>query len=88
MRLRSSRDPIVACYEAELARDSSLAGTLRVLFTVQRDGSVVDVVAQENELSPGVASCVVAIIDALHFSPGPRCGPATFLFPFIFAPGD
>lgn len=64
-----------------------LGGGLRVEFTIRTDGSVEGVYVTENTVSPMVGECVVTIIDALHFTPGPTGGSVRFRFPFVFAPG-
>jgi TonB family protein len=79
---------IRACYDAELAHDPTLSGLLRVQFTVLDNGRVSNVFVHESTVSSELAGCVVAIIHALHFSPGAQCGPTTFRFPFIFEPGS
>ena len=63
------------------------ATTLRIEFAIMPDGEVVAVTATENTVSPGVGECVLAVIDALTFSPGPTGGFVRYRFPFVFVPG-
>lgn len=85
-RVRASSPQIKACYEVELESGRTSPGQLRVLFTVQLDGSVSEVSTQDNTLSEEMAVCVMAIVGAMHFTPGPVCGPTSYRFPFLFEP--
>ena len=88
MRIRGEATRIKRCYERELARDPTLRGTVRVEFTIMPDGQVVAVNATENSVSPVVGECVVEVLDALTFSPGPVGGSVRYRFPFVFEHGN
>ena len=85
-RIQASADAITACYDRELARDPNLRGRLHIEFRLMPDGSVIDVIAIQNSLTPVVASCVTAIIGGFQFSPGPVGGSILYRYPFEFEP--
>lgn len=86
-RLHAVGGDITACYERELASHPGLHGTMNIEFRLLPSGSVVDVIAIQNSVSPTVASCVTAVIGALRFSPGPVGGSILYRYPFEFEPG-
>ncbi|MCB9592645.1 MAG: TonB family protein [Sandaracinaceae bacterium] len=77
-----------ACYERELRQNPTLAGRVLVRFTIQPSGVVTGATATQNGTgSPAVAACVVSMVSAFRFNPGPEGGSVTFTYPFVFGPG-
>ncbi len=80
--LREKINTFRACYERELTRSPSLAGTVRVTFHIQLDGSVKDVASSGMAV---VDACVGKAIGAMKFAqPAGRTVRVTT--PFAFAP--
>lgn len=85
--IRERLRDIQRCYENELRQDTTLAGVVRVDFTVLEQGTVSGVRASKNTIgSEAVAACVVHVIRRFRFSPGPVGGSVDFSYPFVFAP--
>lgn len=77
------------CYEREITRNPTLQGRVSVRFTIAEVGTVGGVRAVENTTgSQYLADCVGTSLRTMRFNPGPDGGPASFRFPFIFAPQD
>ena len=78
---------IKTCYEAGLARDANLEGSVSVRFVIEIDGSV-----KESNLSsttlpdPEVARCIVGKFRKLQF-PNPEGGTVTVVYPIALSPG-
>jgi hypothetical protein len=83
-RVRTAVDDLTRCYERELSRDATLAGSIHIDFTIQVDGAVSDVSAAANTVSPEVATCVIGIVSTFRFAPGPTGGPVRIRAPFQF----
>lgn len=71
-----------ACYEVELKKDPELKGGLHVAFTIDRDGSVVDVHADYSSLGKPIEDCMVARFRKLRFPSAEKRTNA--VFPFVF----
>ena len=75
-----------ACYEMQLQRKPTLAGRIRVRFTIEPNGSVSGVKVTQNQLNAKVASCIVKQISTLKFAK-PDGGICVIQWPFKFQPG-
>lgn len=81
-----NRLPIRYCYQRELQKRPSLAGTVRMRFTVAADGSVSTAAVGESTLgSPEVEDCLVRLVQRMQFSPVPGGGVVSVTYPFTFA---
>jgi hypothetical protein len=77
-----------ACYEAGTRRVPSLRGRVRVSFTIDVDGSVLQPSGEGSDLPDAdVARCVVGEFAKLAFPP-PSGGQVTVIYPIEFSPGD
>lgn len=80
-----NRLPIRYCYQRELQKRPSLAGTVRMRFTVAADGSVSTAAVGESTLgSPEVEDCLVHLVQRMQFSPVPGGGVVSVTYPFTF----
>lgn len=85
--IRGQLPAIQRCYERQLANDPTLHGTVRVEFAIQEGGGVSNARAASNDSgSDALATCVVDIVNALSFYPGPVGGSVVYMYPFVFAP--
>jgi len=76
------------CYEAGLARDARLRGTITIMFVIDEAGHVAKSEAAEATVSdPSVVACVVQEARNLRF-PKPDGEVARILYPIIFEPGE
>jgi hypothetical protein len=74
------------CYEAGLLRNPSMKGTVRVSFTIERDGSVSHASGEGSDLpDPEVVRCVVDGMGKATFPP-PDDGTVTVIYPIQFSP--
>jgi hypothetical protein len=74
-----------ACYEAGLAKDPKLAGTVTVKSTISKAGVTTAAVDQQSTLpDSGVVSCIVGEFGKLTYLPG--SGVMTVVYPIQFAP--
>jgi hypothetical protein len=74
------------CYEEGLRRSPTLAGIVRVSFTIDRDGSVVQPSGEGSDLPDAqVVRCVVDGLGELRFPP-PNDGTVTVVYPIQFSP--
>jgi TonB family protein len=84
--LLSTKDPdIKSCYDAELKKDSKIAGTVVVKFKVEKEtGKITDVKVDNDSNAPeSLSKCVVQAIDGLALQPpDARDGDATFRWEF------
>lgn len=86
-RLRVRIPAIKRCYEDELLKDSSLSGTVTMVFTIEESGRVGDASASQNTTgSEALAACVAQELLLLRFDSGPKGGGVTFEYPFTFTP--
>lgn len=86
-RLRARIPAIKRCYEDELLKDSSLSGTVTMVFTIEESGGVSDASASQNTTgSEALAACVAEELLLLRFDAGPKGGGVTFEYPFTFTP--
>ncbi len=74
------------CYEKGLAKDPSLAGTMRVSFTIGRNGKVTEAKDSGTLKDAAVAACVVKAFRGLTF-PEPEGGVVKVTYPVAFSPG-
>ncbi len=86
--IHTHRHEIQACYERELAATPSLVGRIAVQMTIAESGAVEGVHVADTTMAGGevVAACVVAVVDAFEFDPGPTGGNVSYTFPFAFEP--
>jgi hypothetical protein len=85
--VRKSYGGLRKCYEAGLARNSSLAGRVAVRFVIELDGTVTNVSNGGSELAdPEVVQCVIAHFYTLKFPP-PEGGIVTVVYPIMLSPG-
>ncbi len=83
--LRQRLSAIRACYDNQLRRDPTLAGRVRVEWTIETTGSVRDVRATENTTNDSaVGICVTGVVSRLRWSPGPQGSSVTYSYPFVF----
>ena len=79
---------IKTCYEKQLKRNPSLAGKVKVQFTILGSGRVGEVQALENTMGEtAVAQCIVSRVKRWRF-PKPDGGSVTVAFPFVFSPSS
>jgi hypothetical protein len=70
--LRSRRDDIQRCYEAELSKHPGLAGHVLVQFTILPTGEVSGLTTKETTLgSPAVEGCLLRLVSGIVFLPKP-----------------
>jgi TonB family protein len=84
-----SRSEIQRCYELELQEEQTLTGRVAVTMTVLESGEVEGVRIVEDTLTPpraALGACVVRVVDAFEFHPGPCGGSVSYTFPFVFEP--
>ena len=63
-------DDILACYNAGLDNNWELAGRLQIVFSVQPDGTVTDVViADDTAGDKELVKCVVKVVGTIRFIP-------------------
>jgi TonB family protein len=85
--INTRRAAITRCYESELRSAPTLRGRVRVTFTIEESGSVVNVgVVESTFASAAVGACVVRIVEGFRFNPPPTDGVVTYAFPFNFEP--
>ena len=74
------------CYSAELKKNSKIAGTVLIEFTLGARGHVgTAALAEYDESVKEVGLCIVR--DAYNWTfPAPEAGSATLSYPFSFAP--
>ncbi len=70
------------CYENSLKSNPNMHGQVSVRFTVGRDGRVVAVETKQNPSLDGLARCIRATVQRVHFPP--QDPPAQVSFPIIF----
>jgi hypothetical protein len=77
------------CYERGLARNRDLIGSVRVRFTIERDGTVSHVADDGNSTMPDteVVRCIHREYAQIRF-PHPEGGTVTVVYPIVFRPGD
>jgi beta-lactamase regulating signal transducer with metallopeptidase domain len=80
--VRTSYERVRTCYEA-LPRPLP-AVTLKLEFTIGRDGTVIDGQVESKEY-PGLAACLDGIMRSLVF-PAPKTGIVTVVYPIIMSP--
>jgi TonB family protein len=88
-RITRDRSMIQACYQRELEQEPTLTGRLVVTMTVLESGEVEGVRIVEDTLTPpraALGACVVRVVDAFEFHPGPSGGSVSYTFPFVFEP--
>jgi hypothetical protein len=74
------------CYEAGLLRNPAMKGTVRVSFTIERDGSVSHATGEGSDLPDAeVVRCVVDGMGTATFPP-PDDGTVTVIYPIQFSP--
>jgi hypothetical protein len=82
--LRARRGAVLSCYERELRRDPSLAGTLTLRFVITPTGRSSELEIEENPLNANVGSCVKAVLRGWVFPFKPEQDVAVAI-PFSFA---
>lgn len=84
--VRASFPTFKRCYEAGLARDPKLAGTVSVRFTIDTSG-LVEGAANDGSSLPdqAVVACIVGAFGKLVFEK-PNGGVVTVVYPIVFEP--
>jgi len=81
--IHAARGLLTRCYQREVNRDSSLAGTVQVKFEIRADGKVTNAkVTASTVRSEAVSDCLTRSIGILKF---PAKGRAIVNYPFVFA---
>jgi TonB family protein len=80
--VRQSLSRIRYCYEKELVKDPTLAGTVTVTFTIDQRGSVATASASG---MPVVDACVASAVRSLVFPKPSGGGVVNVTYPFTFA---
>jgi hypothetical protein len=76
------------CYDAGIAKNPRLAGTVTVRFVIRETGNVTGAADAGSDLpDAGVVKCVVARFAALGY-PAPEGGVVAVTYPVRFAPAD
>ena len=76
------------CYEAELKKDNTLKGLVKIRFTIQPSGRVSKSNAIQNTMgSKAVARCIEKQIKRWRFAK-PSGGSVTITYPFVFTPSN
>lgn len=77
------------CYEQGLGRNPTLSGTVRVRFTISREGAVASVADAGSQLADAtVLACVMNGLRSLQFPPPAGGGVALVSQAIAFAPAD
>lgn len=86
--VRASFTDVRRCYEAGLARDPRLQGSVSTQFVIELDGSVSRAEVEAGTTMPdkSVASCVVGVFGRLRL-PRPEDGTVKVVYPVSFSPG-
>jgi tetratricopeptide (TPR) repeat protein len=83
-RIRAERPAFDACYEAAVAKNSTLRGKVTISFVVGADGSVTETSDAGSELrDPEMIGCVARVLRAMKFEP-PANGARTLRHWFRF----
>jgi len=78
-------DDIQQCYLAGTFKDSELAGTVQVSFTIEPSGRVSSAVDSGSDLAdPEVVECVIDLFAGLSFRPGGQ-NPTEVTYPIRFS---
>lgn len=85
-RIRSQLDAIRVCYETELVKRKTLAGTTRVEFVIDASGRVTE--AKGHGFDRKVDACVARVIESIRFDPPTGGGVVAVSYPFTFMPAD
>jgi hypothetical protein len=81
--IHAAKGRLTICYQREVNRDPSLAGTVQVRFEIAADGRVTTAkVTSSSVRSDVVSDCLSRSITTLHF---PAKGRAVVNYPFVFA---
>jgi hypothetical protein len=81
--IHAAKGRLTICYQREVNRDPSLAGTVQVRFEIAADGRVATAkVTSSSVRSELVSDCLTRQIATLHF---PAKGRAVVNYPFVFA---
>lgn len=81
--IRAAKGRLTHCYQREVNRDASLAGTVQVRFEIAADGRVTTAkVTSSSVRSDAVSDCLTRSIATLRF---PAKGRAVVNYPFVFA---
>lgn len=82
--LASRQAQVKTCYDAALATDATLAGTITVAFVVEKKTGVVkqaSVVPEKSQGSEKLYTCVLTALTGLRLAPADRNeGRATFVY--------
>src|SRR5688572_13007408 len=80
-------DDLQQCYLAGTFKDSSLAGTVHVTFTIETSGRVSSAVDSGSDMAdPDVVECVIDCFAGLSFRPGGQ-NPTEVTYPIRFNRG-
>jgi hypothetical protein len=82
--VRENFEALRYCYEATLLANPNIAGTVMAKFTIQIDGSVVDVSAAG--VHPDVEACVATKVKGFRFPKPDGASKVEVAYPFTFKP--
>ena len=83
--MQRNRDSYRKCYERELLKNPSLAGTIAMEFVIQADGAVASAsIASTTIGSPAVEQCVADAVKQLVFPPTQGGGSEKVSYPLVF----
>lgn len=87
--VRAHINEIRSCYNAGLAKDETLAGTVTVEFTIGGDGRVKSSNAVDSDAFPDatVVACVVEAVEKWRFPKPTGGGEVEVVYPFVLDPG-
>jgi hypothetical protein len=71
------------CYQEELGRDRSAAGSVKLKITIACDGSIAGLNGKASGLSPETVACMFRVVRESHFEP-PAGGSAVIAVPVTF----
>ena len=83
---RSSRQNLHRCYENAIAKNPTLAGRIRVAFTIGASGDVPSASIEPPGLDKELDACVVEQFLRLQFPAPPGGGRVQVMFPMEFRP--
>jgi hypothetical protein len=86
--VRNANSKFLACYQAGLQKNPTLAGRVTVKFTIDKNGAPKAVTVAGGDLSDkSVGQCLTKAVSSLTF-PQPDRGEVVVSYPFAFSPAD
>jgi Ca-activated chloride channel family protein len=82
--IKRGKNPIRYCYQKELQKDPTLAGTIHLKFVLAESGAVTaSQVVSSSLTNPAVGECVAQLVSTWTFPPGH--GVRVVNYPFVFS---